>query len=134
MEMYDGWLFFRTLLNNSEISMLKADMDISALYVDLAPDKEIAGRIFNTICSEYERTKEAVMTISRRQTLLELEPITQRAVHLRNPYIDPLNYIQIETLRRLRSLSDPDGKKAKLLREVMALTINGIASGLKNTG
>jgi phosphoenolpyruvate carboxylase len=63
-----------------------------------------------------------------------MEPVTQQAVHLRNPYIDPLNYIQIETLRRLRSLADPDGAEAKPLREIMALTINGIASGLRNTG
>jgi phosphoenolpyruvate carboxylase len=133
-EMYDGWAFFRTLLHNSEMSLLKADMDISALYVDLVPDKKLADGIFNTIRMEYERTKESVLTISRRQTLLEAEPITQQAVHLRNPYVDPLNYIQIETLRRLRSLPDPDGPEAKPLREVMALTINGIASGLRNTG
>ena len=133
-EMYDGWPFFRTLLQNSEMSLLKADMDISSLYVDLVPDKKLADRIFNAIRSEYERTKESVLAISRHQTLLEMEPVTQQAVHLRNPYIDPLNYIQIETLRRLRSLADPDGAEAKPLREIMALTINGIASGLRNTG
>ena len=133
-EMYDGWPFFRTLLQNSEMSLLKADMDISSLYVDLVPDKKLADRIFNVIRSEYERTTESVLAISRHQTLLEMEPVTQQAVHLRNPYIDPLNYIQIETLRRLRSLADPDGAEAKPLREIMALTINGIASGLRNTG
>jgi phosphoenolpyruvate carboxylase len=133
-EMYEGWSFFRTLLHNSEMSLLKADMDISALYVDLVPDKNLADTIFNVIRSEYDRTKESVLTISRRQTLLETEPITQQAVQLRNPYVDPLNYIQIETLRRLRSLADPDGAESKPLREVMALTINGIASGLRNTG
>lgn len=133
-EMYDGWPFFRTLLHNSEMSLLKADMDISALYVELVPDKKLADSIFNIIRSEYERTKESVLAISRHRALLETEPLTQQAVHLRNPYIDPLNYIQIETLRRLRSLADPDGAEAKPLREVMALTINGIASGLKNTG
>ncbi len=133
-EMYDGWPFFRTLLHNSEMSLLKADMDISTLYVDLVPDKKLADEIFNIIRAEYERTKESVLKISRHQTLLETEPVTQQAVQLRNPYVDPLNYIQIETLRRLRSLSDPDSAEAKPLREVMALTINGIASGLKNTG
>jgi phosphoenolpyruvate carboxylase len=96
-EMYDSWPFFRTLLQNSEMSLLKADMDISSLYVDLVPDKKLAGRIFNAIRSEYERTKESVLAISRHQTLLEMEPVTQQAVHLRNPYVDPLNYIQIET-------------------------------------
>jgi phosphoenolpyruvate carboxylase len=133
-EMYDGWLFFRTLLNNSEISLLKADMGISALYVDLVPDKKLADEIFNSIRSEYERTRDFVLKVSRHQSLLELEPVTQQAVQLRNPYVDPLNYIQVETLRRLRALSNPEGTEATPLREVMALTINGIAAGLRNTG
>jgi len=133
-EMYDGWLFFRTLLNNTEISLLKADMDISALYVSLVPDQKLAGEIFDTIRSEYERTHDSVLQISRHKSLLELEPVTQQAVQLRNPYVDPLNYIQVETLQRLRSLTEQDGTDAQSLREVMALTINGIASGLRNTG
>ena len=133
-EMYDGWAFFQTLLNNSEMSLLKADMDISALYVSLVSDKKLADEIFNSICAEYERTRESVLAISRHNTLLEREPVTQQAIQLRNPYVDPLNYIQVETLRRLRSLQDQDGEEAKSLREVMALTINGIAAGLRNTG
>ena len=133
-EMYDGWPFFKTLLNNTELSLLKADMEISALYVELVPDKKLADEIFNSIRSEYKRTQESVLVISRHRTLLELEPATQQAVHLRNPYVDPLNYLQVETLRRLRALPDPEGEEATALREVMALTINGIASGLRNTG
>jgi phosphoenolpyruvate carboxylase len=133
-EMYDGWLFFRTLLNNSEMSLLKADMDISALYVELVPDKELADVIFSSIRAEYERTCEMVLAVSRHASLLELEPVTQQAVQLRNPYVDPLNYIQVEILRRLRSLTDPEDEEARSLREVMALTINGIAAGLRNTG
>ena len=89
---------------------------------------------FHSIRAEYERTRESVLTISRHSNLLELEPATRQAVQLRNPYVDPLNYIQVETLRRLRSLEDQDGEEAKSLREVMALTINGIAAGLRNTG
>jgi phosphoenolpyruvate carboxylase len=65
---------------------------------------------------------------------MELEPVTQNAVQLRNPYIDQLNYIQIEMLRRLRALPEPDGAEAQAMREVIVLTINGIAAGLKNTG
>ena len=133
-DMYDGWAFFQTLLNNSEMSLLKADMDISALYVSLVPDKKLADEIFNSIRAEYERTRESVLAISRHTTLLEREPVTRQAIQLRNPYVDPLNYIQIETLSRLRSLQDQEGEEAKSLREVMALTINGIAAGLRNTG
>jgi phosphoenolpyruvate carboxylase len=133
-EMYMGWPFFKTMLDNTEISLLKADMDIAALYVDLVTDRDLAGRIFATIRAEYERTRQAVLSISGHQSLMELEPVTQNAVQLRNPYIDPLNYIQIEMLRRLRGLPDPDGPQARGLREVIILTINGIAAGLKNTG
>ncbi|HXD11852.1 MAG TPA: phosphoenolpyruvate carboxylase, partial [Anaerolineales bacterium] len=117
-----------------EMSLLKADMDISTLYVSLVPDKKLADEIFNTIRAEYDRTREAVLAISRHNTLLEREPVTQQAIQLRNPYVDPLNYIQVETLQRLRSLPDPEGAEAQSLREVMALTINGIAAGLRNTG
>jgi phosphoenolpyruvate carboxylase len=84
--------------------------------------------------AEYERTREAVLAISRHNSLLELEPVTQQAVQLRNPYVDPLNYIQVETLRRLRALPDQESEEANALREVMAITINGIAAGLRNTG
>ena len=133
-EMYDGWLFFRTLLNNTEMSLLKADMEIATLYVNLVPDQKLADECFHTIRDEYERTREAVLSISKHNSLLELEPVTQQAVQLRNPYVDPLNYIQVETLRRLRSLLDQEGDEAESLREVMALTINGIAAGLRNTG
>jgi phosphoenolpyruvate carboxylase len=133
-DMYAGWPFFETLLDNVEASMLKADMEIAALYVDLVSDRELAANIFAIIRAEYERTCQAVLSISGHQSLMELEPVTQNAVQLRNPYIDPLNYLQIETLRRLRALPDPDAPEAGPLREVIVLTINGIAAGLKNTG
>jgi phosphoenolpyruvate carboxylase len=133
-EMYDGWAFFKTMLANTEMSLLKADMEISALYVDLVSDRKLADEIFSSIRAEYERTKEAILSISQHSTLLELEPVTRQAVQLRNPYVDPLNYIQVETLRRLRALSNTESAEAESLREVMAITINGIASGLRNTG
>ncbi|MCZ2127618.1 MAG: phosphoenolpyruvate carboxylase [Anaerolineales bacterium] len=133
-EMYEGWLFFRALLNNSEMSLLKADMGISALYVGLAKDQGLAQKIFGEVRAEYERARETVLQISGHQSLLELEPVTQQAIQLRNPYVDPLNYIQVETLKRLRGLKDQEGSEAHALREVMTVTINGIAAGLRNTG
>jgi phosphoenolpyruvate carboxylase len=133
-EMYDGWPFFKNLLDNTEISLLKADMDIASLYVELVPDHSMAKKIFSEIRNEYERTRASVLSISGHTALLELDPITQNAVDLRNPYIDPLNYIQVDVLRRLRSLPNQDGPEAAALREVMAITINGIAAALKNTG
>jgi phosphoenolpyruvate carboxylase len=133
-EMYEGWPFFTTMLENTEISLLKADLEIAALYVDLVSDRGLGQSLFTTIKEEYERTREMVLSISGHAALLELEPITQNAVHLRNPYIDPLNYLQVEMLHRLRALPDPNSPEAESLREVVFLTINGIAAGLKNTG
>ena len=133
-DMYAGWPFFKTLLDNTEASLLKADMEIAALYVDLVSDKKLAARMFAVIREEYERTCSAILAISGHKALMELEPVTQTAVQLRNPYVDPLNYIQVEMLGRLRRLSDQEGAEAQALREVVILTINGIAAGLKNTG
>jgi phosphoenolpyruvate carboxylase len=133
-EMYKGWALFKTILDNAEMSLLKADMGIASLYVDLVPDRDLAGAMFDTIRSEYDRTRDVVLSISGHANLLDEEPITQHAIQLRNPYVDPLNYIQVEMLRRIRALSDPEGEEAQKIREVISLTINGIAAGLRNTG
>ncbi len=133
-EMYASWPFFSALLDNTEMSLLKADMGIAALYAGLVPQRDFADPIFAMILDEYQRTCDAVLEISGHNELMEAEPVIQRSVHLRNPYVDPLNYIQVETLRRLRALPDLDGPQAELLRDVIVLTINGIASGLRNTG
>jgi phosphoenolpyruvate carboxylase len=133
-EMYQDWAFFQSMLDNTEMSLLKADLEIASLYVDLVPDKEMAGRIFDMIRAEYARTRDAVLSISRHANLLDAEPVTQTSVHLRNPYVDPLNYLQVEMLRRIRALSDSEGDEAQSIREVIGLTINGIAAGLRNTG
>jgi phosphoenolpyruvate carboxylase len=133
-DMYNGWPFFKTMLDNTEISLVKADLDIAALYVELVTDGNLAETLFTVIREEYERTREMILSIGGHTSLLDLEPVTQNAVQVRNPYIDPLNYIQVEMLRRLRSMEDPESEEADSLREVIFLTINGIAAGLKNTG
>ena len=133
-DMYSGWSFFKTLVDNTQISLLKADMDIAALYAGLVPDQTMSAAIFGEIRSEYERTRDAVLSISGHTELLDNEPITQESVRLRNPYVDPLNYLQVEMLRRLRALPNQESPDADALREVIILTINGIAAGLRNTG
>jgi phosphoenolpyruvate carboxylase len=133
-EIYAGWRFFRALLDNVEMSLLKADLDIAALYAELAPDREFGERLMATIRAEYKRTLAAVLSVTGHEDLLDGDPIIQRSVRLRNPYIDPLNYIQVETLRRLRRLPDPESAEAEDLRQVMVVTVNGIAAGLRNTG
>ncbi len=133
-EMNEGWPFFRALLDNTEMSLLKADMGIAALYSDLVPDRELAGAIFERVRAEYGRTRQAVLNAAGHGTLMDGDTVLQHSVQLRNPYVDPLNYIQVDTLRRLRALADPNGAEADALREVLYITVNGIAAGLRNTG
>jgi phosphoenolpyruvate carboxylase len=132
--MYLEWPFFSALLDNAEMSLLKADMGIASLYAGLVPDQDFARRIFKIIDSEYQETRQALLEITGHQELMDAEPVIQRSVHLRNPYVDPLNYIQVEMLRRLRALPDAETSQADDLREVIVITINGIAAGLRNTG
>jgi len=116
------------------MSLLKADLDIAALYTELVPDRALAASLYERLRAEYERTVEAVRTITGHTELMDDDPVIQRSIQLRNPYVDPLNYIQVDVLRRLRALAEPDGPVAEELREVMVMTINGIAAGLRNTG
>ncbi len=133
-EMYEQWPFFRALLDNAEMSLLKADMGIATLYSQLAPDQACAQQIFDRVRAEYDRTVATVLTATQHANLMDSDPIIQRSIQLRNPYVDPLNYIQVDMLRRLRALPDQDGGEAEALREVIVMTVNGIASGLRNTG
>lgn len=132
-EMYHSWPFFTTLLNNAESSLLKADMNIAKQYLFGLCRTEGGTRIFEQIKAEYELTIQMILQISGHKELMDAEPATKRAVKLRDRYIDPLNFLQVELLSRLRAL--PEGHPdEELLREAVILTINGIAAGLKNTG
>ncbi len=135
-EMYRGWPFFQTMIDNAQQSLTKADMGIAAIYAALVPDEVMRDRIFGLIKAEYERTCNAIFCITGQTTILENEPVLQRSIQLRNPYVDPLNYIQVEMIRRLRTLqagvSSPGDVEA--MHAVIELTINGVSSGLRNTG
>ncbi|HKZ69519.1 MAG TPA: phosphoenolpyruvate carboxylase, partial [Anaerolineales bacterium] len=133
-DMYANWPFFRAILDNAEMSLLKADLGIAALYVELVPDREMATRFFTIIRDEYERTCDAIVLASGHTSLMDADPVIKNSVERRNPYVDPLNYLQVEMLRRLRALPDPETPEADTLRDVIVLTINGIAAGLRNTG
>jgi len=133
-EMYSEWPFFRAMLSNAELSLLQADMGIASQYVRLVSDQTLAKHFFQQIQDEYNRTRDVILAITGESHLLANEPVIQRSVEVRNPYIDPLNFIQVEYLRRLRALPDPESKPAQDLRDVIVVTINGIAAGLRNTG
>ena len=132
-EMHAGWPFFQTMIDNAQLTLRKTDMAIARLYAGLVEDPRIKKKILAVLTDEFARTEAAILTITGQKQLLALEPVLLKSVQLRNPYIDPLNYLQVEMIRRLRS-----GKLSKdeeeATRAVVELTINGISGGLKNTG
>lgn len=128
--MYEEWSFFHSTINNLQMALLKADMDTAKEYLGLVEDKELAKRIFTDIAEEYERTKDALLRISRNEELLSHKPNIKDSVHVRNPYVDPLNFLQVDLIRKLRETPNPPDE---LVTEVL-LTINGVAAGLVNTG
>ena len=132
-QMHAEWPFFQTLIDNAQLTMRKADMGIAALYAGLVENQQLRARIFDILTAEFQRTEQAILVITGQKQLLAGEPVLLKSVQLRNPYIDPLNYIQVDMIRRLR-----DGKLSKAddeaTRAVVELTINGISGGLKNTG
>jgi phosphoenolpyruvate carboxylase len=133
-EMYAKWPFFKAIMANAEMSLQKADLEIARLYLTLMDDQRKAEEFFTIISSEYQQTKEQILAITGNSNLLDSEPDLQRSIQLRNPYIDPLNFIQVETLHRLRAIKDRTDPEVEELQNVIVLTINGIASGLRNTG
>jgi phosphoenolpyruvate carboxylase len=132
--MYKEWMFFKATIDNAQLTLLKADMKIASHYAALVPDESIRTRIFNNIAEEFHRTEMAILAITGQKALLEREPVLARSVQLRNPYIDPLNYIQIDMIKRLRGMADKTTSEADSIRAVIELTINGVSGGLKNTG
>jgi phosphoenolpyruvate carboxylase len=128
-EMERDWPFFAALLSNAEMGLAKADLTIGERYADLVEDETLRQPIWARIRTEYERTRELVLAITGQARLLDRSPVLQRSIERRNPYVDPLSFIQVTLLRRLRT----DGASEELVRP-MLLTINGIAGGLRNTG
>lgn len=133
-DMHRGWPFFQTLIDNAQLTLRKADMEIAALYAELVQDARLRRRIFALLKAEFRRTEEAILAITGQKRILQREPVLLRSVELRNPYVDPLNYLQVEMLRRLRADPAMPEERAEALRTVVQLTISGISGGLKNTG
>lgn len=133
-EMYREWVFFRHLLDSAQMALGKADMGIARHYAQLVDDEGVRERVFSSILAEYRRTEEWILQVTGRFELLENAKTLKRSIERRNPYVDPLNFVQISLLRRLRALKDAESEEARAMQEAVFLTINGIAAGLKNTG
>ena len=132
--MYQEWMFFKATIDNAQLTLLKADMRIAFRYALLVPNEKLRVRMFDLMAEEFSRTEHSILDITGQRSLLEREPVLARSVQLRNPYIDPLNYIQVEMIRRFRALEDKQSPEAAAIRTVIELTINGVSGGLKNTG
>lgn len=130
-EMYETWPFFRTLMGNVHLGMGRADMAISKLYAQLA-NQDIEDSVFQDIADEFELTRKHVLQITGGDELLHTEPWLQHSIRMRNPYVDPLNYLQVELLKRLRA--DPEGVDAAQIRHALLQSVNGIAAGLQTVG
>jgi phosphoenolpyruvate carboxylase len=131
--MYREYSFFRSLVDNLQMALAKADLLIAREYAAMINDDTIRARIFSQIEEEYTKTKQLILEITGQADILDNTPVIQESIRLRNPYVDPLSYLQVQLLTELRSLRSQGNDDAELLREVL-LTINGIAAGLRNTG
>ena len=122
--MYQHWPMFKGMIQNAELALAKCDMDIGKHYAKLVGADEGGTQLYETIAAEFETTRAAVLHITQQAGLLEAIPWLQRSIRVRNPYIDPLNLIQVELMRRNK---DPQG-------DLLRLSVQAIAAGLRTTG
>ena len=132
-EMYREWPFFKTLIDFMQMTLAKSDMRIAEAYSTLVTDLNLRRRLWDRILEEHSVTQRMLLQITDQQQLLDDSPGLQRSIRLRNPYIDPISYIQMSLLRRLRNLpaNSPEGES---LTYPLLLTMSGIAGGMANTG
>jgi phosphoenolpyruvate carboxylase len=130
-EMYQHWPLFSTLIDNVQIGLAKADMEIASLYAELTGEATRSA-IFTEILDEFRRTEQMVLIVAGADQLLDKEPVLRRSIKVRNPYVDPMNYLQVALLQQLKVEQDPE-RRRQLTAAVLS-SVNGIAAGLQNTG
>jgi len=131
-DMYLHWPFFRNLLDNAEVSLAKTDLGIAGEYAAQVRSRAVREKIFGLIQREYDCGVRMVLSVTGRRRLLENQPVLADSIRRRNPYVDPLNYLQIRFLGRWRRAKEE--QRTETLRRLLALTVNGIAFGMKSTG
>jgi phosphoenolpyruvate carboxylase len=132
-KMYRDWPFFRSLLGNIQMALFKGEMNIAHEYTRLASNHKLAGEIYGKIRAEYQRTVTQVLNICDEQQLLDDNPSLGLSLFRRNPYLDPLNNIQVTLLSRYRNTDLTDQQRERWLKPLLR-SINAIASGMRNTG
>ncbi|MBD2750464.1 phosphoenolpyruvate carboxylase [Microvirga sp. BT688] len=128
-EMYRDWPFFRALLSNMDMVLAKSNIAIASRYADLVEDDALRNAIFPRLRHEWEESIRQLLVIMQQQSLLDGNPLLARSIRNRFPYLDPLNHLQIELLKRHRS-----GDADEQVVQGIHLSINGIAAGLRNSG
>ncbi|KVN35901.1 phosphoenolpyruvate carboxylase [Burkholderia stagnalis] len=128
-KMHKTWPFFSNLLSNMDMVLAKTDLAVASRYAQLVADKKLRKHVFERIVAEWERTSQALAEITGHGTRLATNPLLARSIKNRFPYLDPLNHLQVELIKRHRA-----GDTNARLRRGIHLTINGIAAGLRNTG
>ncbi|MEU2041839.1 phosphoenolpyruvate carboxylase [Nocardia niwae] len=128
-DLYRRWPFFRTVLSNLAQVMAKSDLDIAARYAELVDDVALREQIFGMIRDEHARTVRMHAAITGNDHLLADNPSLAESIHNRFPYLEPLNQMQVELLRRLRA-----GDDSELVKRGILLTMNGLATALRNSG
>jgi phosphoenolpyruvate carboxylase len=128
-ELYREWPFFRTLLSNMDMVLAKSSIAIASRYAELVPDVALRESIFGRIRSEWQTSIDRLLDITGQQRLLQGNPLLERSIRNRFPYLDPLNHVQVELLKQHRA-QNPD---EQVLRGIQ-ITINGISAGLRNSG
>ena len=134
-EMYKAWPFFRSVFDNVQLGLGKADMSIAELYSELPPEA-VGGPVFADLKEEHDTAMSLVLKLAKQNELLQNEPWLQRSIRVRNPYIDPLNFLQVALIQRLRKATESEGDDAEIeqLIEAVRISVNGIAAGVKNVG
>ena len=131
--MYEHWPYFRALLSNTEMALYKADINTAKEYSELCVSPETGKRIFEMIRDEHDRTLEITLKVSNMTRLLDDIPPLALSLMRRDPYLDPLNHIQVKLLKRYRDESLSDEEREKWLNPLLR-SVNAIAAGMRNTG
>jgi phosphoenolpyruvate carboxylase len=125
---YQQWNFFNSLIDDLETSLARADLEIAAAYEELAPAK--LARFGPRLREEFQLVREQILAIKQIDALMDRDPTLQRSIELRNPYVDPVNLLQVDLLRRWRD----SGRQDRDLFEGLLACTAGIAEGLQSTG
>ena len=127
--LHSRWPFFRSVLSNMDMVLAKTDLAIGSRYAELVPDAALRESVFGAIAAEWHRTRKLLAAITGRAELLADNPTLARSIRNRFPYLDPLNHLQVELLKRHRG-----GESDERIKRAIRLTINGVAAGLRNSG